>query len=224
MKCRIVALAGLALTTFAPAAWALGKGGSMLAIELIHGTADYADKLAGGSAGGPAEYITAYDHTEGGLQGQYWYMMSEDYALTITAGFGSFWETDKPGQGAAPGSPDLKFSSNSFNLRLGGDRVGKLGERTILYCGPGIEYWSGSATFEPSPFTGTGDYQNQTTTRIGLSARIGATMLIGDGWGVTTHVGGRYCYASAEEDGAKATWTPSSIEASAGFAFKFGGE
>ena len=54
MKCRIVALAGLALTTFAPAAWALGKGSSMLAIELIHGTADYADKLAGGSGGVPS--------------------------------------------------------------------------------------------------------------------------------------------------------------------------
>ena len=226
MRYRIVALAGLVLTTFAPAAWALGKGTSMLAIELIHGTADYADKLTAGSGAGPAEYITAYEHSEGGIQGQYWYMMSEDYALTVTAGFGSFWETDKPGQGAAAGSPDLEFNTNSYNLRIGGDRVGKIGERTIMYGGPGIEFWSGHATFKPDPFaaTPTGEYKNQNTTRIGLSARIGATMLLSEGFGLTTHVGGRYGYASTEEDGAKATWTPSSIEASAGVIWMFGGQ
>jgi hypothetical protein len=226
MKYRIVALAGLVLTTFAPAAWALGKGSSMFAIELIHGTGDYADKLTFGSSGGPASYITAYEHSEGGFQGQYWYMLSEDYALTVTAGYGSFWETDKPGQGASAGSPELEFTTSSFNLRLGGDRVGTLGERTIMYGGPGIEYWSGSATFKPDPFASTpsGEYKNESTTRISLSARIGATMLIGTGWGLTTHVGGRYGWASTEEDGAKASWTPSSVEASAGVIFVFGGQ
>ena len=69
MKRATVAVAGLLLMTFAPAAWALGKGGSMFAIELTNGTADFADKLTGQTTPtGTATYITAYDHSELGIQ------------------------------------------------------------------------------------------------------------------------------------------------------------
>jgi hypothetical protein len=224
MKRAMAAAAGcFLLAVLSPAAWAMGKGGSMFAIELTNGTADFADKLtAGGSGGGPAVYITAWTHSEMGVQGQYWRMMSDDYAVTLTAGWGFFNETDKPGQGATPGSPDLKYSSNSFNVRIGGDRVAKIGERATVYGGPGIEFWSGSAKFEPSPFTGTGSYKNQSTFRFGVSARLGGTMMIGKGYGVTAHVGGRYAHASVEEQGAKASWWPSSVESSAGLIWMFG--
>src|SRR5436190_22941412 len=98
----------------------------MLAIEVTNGTGDYADKLTGGGpSNDPAAYITAYDHSELGLQLQYWRMMSEDYAFTISAGWGFFNETDQHGQGAAAGAPDAKFSTSSFNVRLGGGRVVK---------------------------------------------------------------------------------------------------
>ncbi len=53
MKRATVAAAGLILVVFAPSAWALGKGGSMFAIELTHGTADFADKRAGLTTGPP---------------------------------------------------------------------------------------------------------------------------------------------------------------------------
>src|SRR5438034_6078158 len=89
MKRATVAVAGLFLMTFAPAAWALGKGGSMFAIELTHGTADFADKTQGATTPSyTATYISAWEHTELGIQGQYWRMMSEDYAVTLSAGFG----------------------------------------------------------------------------------------------------------------------------------------
>ena len=110
MKRATVAVAGLFLMTFAPAAWALGKGGSMFAIELTNGTADFADKLNGAHGGPPnytASYISAYDHSELGIQGKYWRMMAEDYAFTLSVGWGFFSETDKPGQGATAGSPTL---------------------------------------------------------------------------------------------------------------------
>src|SRR5437870_6832339 len=152
MKRATVAVAGLFLMTFAPAAWALGKGGSMFAIELTNGTADFSDKLKGATTGAPnytATYISAWDHSELGIQGQFWRMMSEDYAVTLSAGFGFFNETDQPSDSALANSPDHKFSINSFNVRLGGDRVARLGERTTMYGGPGIEFWSGSAKFEP---------------------------------------------------------------------------
>jgi len=228
MKRATVAVAGILLMAFAPAAWALGKGGSMFAIELTHGTADFADKTQGSTTGAPnytAVYISAHDHTELGIQGQYWRMMSEDYALTLSAGWGFFNETDEPGQGAAAGAPDHKFSISSFNVRLGGDRVAMLGERTMMYGGPGIEFWSGSAKFEPDfvvANTTTGEYKNESTTRISISARIGATMMVSEYVGLTAHVGGRYGHASVEEDGAKASWWPSSMEASAGVLYSFG--
>ena len=229
MKRATVAVAGLFLMAFAPTAWALGKGGSMLAIELTHGTADFADKANGSTTGSPnftAAYISAYDHSELGIQAQYWRMMAEDYAFTISAGWGFFNETDEPGQGAAPGSPDHKFSISSFNVRLGGDRIHMLGERTIVYGGPGIEFWSGNAKFEPDVVRGltTGEYKNESTLRWGLSARIGATMMLSEYVGLTAHVGGRYGHASVEEQGAKASWWPSSTESSAGLLYSFGKE
>jgi hypothetical protein len=201
----------------------------MFAIELTSGTADFADKANGSTTGSPnftATYISAYEHSELGIQGQYWRMMSEDYALALSAGWGFFSESDQPGQSAPAGSPDHTFSISSFNVRLGGDRVAKVGERTTMYGGPGIEYWSGSAKFEPDPFTtsGTGEYQNESVTRWSISARIGAIMWLSEYVGLTTHVGGRYGYASVEEQGAKATWWPSSVEAAAGFVYAFGAE
>jgi len=227
MKRATVALAGLLLVTFAPAAWALGKGGSMFAIELTHGTADFADKASGLTTAAPnftAQYITAYDTKELGVQGQYWYMMADDYAVTVSAGVGFMSEKDEPGQGAAANAPDLKFTTSSFNIRLGGDRVAKVGDRGMLYGGPGIEFWSGSAKFEPSPFTGTGEYKNESTIRFGISARLGGTMMLGEYFGLTTHIGSRFGYASIEEQGAKATWWPSSMEAAGGLVYTFGGE
>jgi hypothetical protein len=227
MKIRTLAFAALLLMTLAPGARALGKGGSMFAIELTHGTADFANKLAGSTDGNDvAEYISAFDHSEVGVQGQYWKMMSEDYALAVSLGYAFFSENDKPGQGAAPGSPELKFSTSSYNIRVGGDRVAKVGDRTVMYCGPGVEYWSGNSKFEPDPFStsGTGEYKDESVTRISLSARIGAIMMINESFGLTTHVGGRYGYASVKEQGAEATWWPSSVEAAAGLMWSFGGE
>ena len=227
MKSRTLAFTGLLLLTLAPGAWALGKGSSMFAVELTHGTADFANKLAGTTgANDVAEYVSAFDHSEMGIQGQYWKMMSEDYAFTVTLGYGFFSETDKPGQAAAAGSPELKFSTSSFNIRLGGDRVAKVGDRALMYAGPGIEYWSGNSKFEPDPFslTGTGEYKDESVTRISLSARIGAVMMLSEYFGLTTHVGGRYGYASVEEQGAKATWWPGSVEAAAGVMWTFGGD
>ena len=229
MKRAAVVCAGLFLMTIAPAAWALGKGGSMLAIELTNGTADFADKTQGSTTGPPnftAAYISAYEHSELGVQAQYWRMMSEDYAFTLTAGWGFFNETDEPGQGAASGSPDHKFSISSFNVRLGGDRMVKLSERMTLYCGPGIEFWSGNAKFEPGSFVGlTGsEYKGESTMRWGLSGRLGGTMWLSEYVGLTGHIGGRYGHASVEEQGAKASWWPSSIESSIGLLYAFGKE
>jgi opacity protein-like surface antigen len=213
------ALLGLVLmTAMAPGAWALGMGSSMFAIELTSGTADVADR----SSLGGLTYITASDHSETGVQGQYWYLMSDDYAVTVSAGIGFFSEEDKYDTTATTAFPNRKYSISSYNLRVGGDRVVKLGERTVMYGGPGIEYWSGKEKFKK--FGGAlDDYEGESTTRIGLSARLGAVMSLSDMVGITAHVGHRIGYASVEDKKAKATWWPSSFEGSMGIVFSFGG-
>ena len=226
MKRATVALAGLLLTVLAPGAWALGKGGSMFAIELTHGIASVADSSQGRlNAAGASGFLSSYDHSEVGVQGQYWYMMADDYAVAVSAGIGFFTETDEQGSKGAPvGGADMKFSLSSFNLRLGGDRVAKVGDRAIVYGGPGLEFWSGKAKFENFPVLGPREYEGENTTRIGLSARLGGIMMLGEYVGLTGHIGGRYGYASVEEQGAKATWWPSSVEAATGLVYMFGGE
>ena len=213
---RTLTLAVLALLLVAPRAHALGKGDNFFALELTHGVADlYTPDF--GSTG----YITAYDHSEQGVQGQYWKMMSTDYAFNVTAGWGFFSETDKPGAAAPPGSGDAKYSQSSFLVRVGGDRVASIGDRTLFYFGPGIEYWSGKAKFEQS---GLPSVETESITRYSLSARVGATMKVSKGWGVTGHVGTRIGMASAKDQGAKASWWPSSNEGSVGLMFLFGSE
>ena len=210
---------GLALIVMVIAttpALAITPGSSMFAIQLTNGVAD----LTGPEVG--SGYIGAYDHTEWGVQVQYWKMKGADYAFNISAGTSMFSEVDKPGDNALPGDPDLEYRQDSWNVRLGGDRVVKVGERAAIYFGPGIEYWSGSAEFDNIFAVGSTE-ETSTTTRISLYGRIGGVMSIGKSWGLTGHVGHRIGYATAEEAGAKATWWPSSFDGAGGLVFMFGG-
>jgi hypothetical protein len=215
MRIRSLVLAVLLVVLSAPSAWAIGKGTSMFAIQLTSGTADLIEPEAG------TGYSTAFEHSEIGVSGEYWNMVAEDYAFTIAAGMGFFGETDAPGSNVGPGAPDVTYSQSSFNIRIGGDRVVKIGESAVVFFGPGFEYWSGSATFEN--IFGPGEVESESTTRYSLNARIGATMLLSETFGITMHGGQRIGHASAEDAGAKVTWAPSSFEAACGIVFAFGG-
>lgn len=217
---RLLTFATLALLLPASSALAVGKGTSMFALGFSNGTADLYSPDGGG-------YISAYDHSETGVQGEYWLMMTEDYAFTLSGGVGFFSEKHEPGTGSSPGDPDRKYTQSSFNVRIGGDRVAKVGERAMVYFGPGVEFWSGKAKFEnfgivSPPAADT--YETESVTRISVSTRIGGHMLLGEKWGLTCHLDRKFGYASAEENGAKATWWPSSMGASGGLLFLFGGE
>lgn len=196
---------------------AVGRGTSMFAIQLTSGTADLYNPFDAGTTG----YISAYDHSEIGIEGQYWNMMADDYAFCIAAGIGFFGETNEPGPAAAPGDPQIEYSQSSFHVRFGGDRVVNLGRSAVLYFGPGIEYWSGKAEFEG--FGGPA-IETENVGRISLSSRLGAIMTIGESWGITGSVGHKIGTASAEDQGAEAKWWPSSFDAAGGVVFMFGGE
>jgi hypothetical protein len=153
-----------------------------------------------------------------GVQGQYWHLMSADYALTLAAGASWFGETDKSGN-VTPVVTD-KYTQTSFHARVGGDRVVSVGDRALLYFGPGFEFWRGKAKFERSTL---GSSESAQTSRYSLSGRIGAIMTIGPGWGLSFQIGRKVGYASATDAGAKATWWPSSTDAAGGITFLFGG-
>jgi hypothetical protein len=210
---------GLALIAMAVAspvlAAAVRPGASIFSIQFSHGVAD----LVGPDDGGG--YLGAYDHSEWGARAEFWKMMGPDYAFNVSGGVGWFEETDKPGDNALPDSPELRYEQKSWHVRVGGDRVVNLGDRAALYFGPGIEYWSGSATFE-NIFSAP-SLESPTTTRISLYGRIGGLLSVGKSWGLTGHVGHRIGYATASAEGAESTWWPSGYDAASGIMFTFGG-
>jgi hypothetical protein len=207
----------LALTLLSPtAALAVGKGSTFFGVQLASGTADLY------SLNGPG-YITAFDHSELSLQAQSWHFLTEDLALAISAGIGGFRETDKPGTGAPGGATDSKYTQSSFNVRIGGDHVVKLGERSMLFFGPGIEYWSGKAKFT-SGISSTQNWEDQTVSRYSLGGRIGAMMRARGPFSACFQIGHKVGLASATDNGAKATWWPSSFDAAGGVVLALGGD
>ncbi len=219
MKRFLTAGAMLAMLATASVA-AANQGTTFLGLQLTSGTADFATQL---STNPPfIGFAPAYDHSELGFKAEFWSMMSEEYAFNASAGYGLFSEENKAGDNAAPGDGTFRYSQTSWNFRVGGDRVVKLGDRSWLFFGPGIEYWSGKAKFEDET-PPAASYETEATSRISLSGRIGAHMMIGESWGFTLQAGHKLGRASYEEAGAKTTWWPSSMDASGGLVFAFGG-
>jgi hypothetical protein len=147
--------------------------------------------------------------------------MAPEYAFTMSGGVGKFSEEDKPGNGAAPGDGIQKYSQNSWNFRVGGDRMLRVGDKSYIFFGPGLEYWTGKAKFEDKTPPGA-EYETENVTRYSFDARVGGHMMVDEAWGFTVEVGSKIGKASYEENGAKTTWWPSSMEGSVGLVFKFG--
>ena len=193
-----------------------------LSLALTSSTADIAADVPvfNGTTFVQSGYASAYAHSEWGGKLEYWNMMGPEYAFNVSGGIGTFSEEDKPGT-AAGGAPTFKYTQNSWNIRVGGDRVLGVGEKSYIFFGPGIEWWSGKAKFEGLPIP-TGTYETKNVTRFSLGARIGGHMMVSPTWGVTAQVGTKIGHASYEEGGAKTTWWPSSMDGSVGLVFKLG--
>ena len=215
MKNRMFAVAVLAMLTVSSSAFAAGKGTSMLSLGLGQGTADtYAANDLGGLASGT--YLAPSTSPETSVGAEYWYMFSDDYALAISGayGFGSMeWESSDAAD------PKIKATTSSFKVRVGGDRVGQVGERFLVFMGPGLEYWNGKAKVD----VGGAEAESEGVSRFGVSGRIGGFMMLSSGVGIMGQVGHTFGYASVEDGSAKTTWWPGSFEASWGLTFSFGG-
>ncbi len=190
------------------------KGASILAIQLNEGVAD----LYFGTGAG---YITAFSHSEIGVQAQYWHLMTDDLALALTGGIGWFSEKDEPGSSSPAGSTDFKYTQSSWQVRAGVDHVAHITDKFHLFVGPGIQFWSGKAKTEggagPVP---AGKVESKNVNRIGIEGRIGVHMKMSDNFGGFLQIG-HYIAHAGVEDGGKATWWPSGHDGAGGIAFNF---
>jgi hypothetical protein len=217
IRMLIVALLLAATATVAAAA------DKFLAIQVSTGTADLATLSPfPGNPLAPPIAAPAYDHPEYGFRAEYWNMMGPEYAFNIAGGLNLFSEENKPANTAPPGTGTFKYTQNSWNIRVGGDRLLSVGEKSYIFFGPGLEYWSGKAKFEDET-PPSASYETENITRLSLLARIGGHMMVGPTWGVTAQVGTKVGYATYKEEGAETTWWPSSFDGALGLVFKIGG-
>jgi hypothetical protein len=216
MKRLITAIAAVSLLGWVGHARA-GEG-FVVGVGLVHSTADLANKTSATSS-----FVTAEDHSELGARIECWDILREHFALNIQANLGFFSETDKPGTGAPPNAKDGKYTQTSWSVRLGGDRIWSPLENTKMFCGPGLEFWSGKRKFEDiAGFAGT--YETENTSRFSLHGHLGVISMIGSNWGISGQLGHRIGFATYEEGGAKATWWPSSFDGAMELVFSFGGK
>lgn len=190
------------------------KGSSLFAVQLSEGVADLVDPTGAGN------YISAYDHSELGVQAQYWYFLKDEYALNLSGGIGFFSEINKPGQNAAPGATDFKYTQTSWQVRVGGDRVAKINDRFHIFAGPGIQLWSGKAKFDGGP-SFTPALESKNVMRWALEGRIGMHIALSEQAGLFGQLGHYVGYASVTDKGSKATWWPSGHDGAIGFALAF---
>jgi len=121
-----------------------------------------------------------------------------------------------------PGAPDVKITSASWKIRLGGDRIGSIGDRFTWFLGPGLEYWSGKPKFDNVFVAGSQD--GLTTTKWGINGRMGGVMWINPKMGIFGRLGDSVGSAATEEkQSGKNTWYYSNFEAAWGLRFKLGG-
>jgi hypothetical protein len=214
MKRLISSLASLALLFVAGQAIAAEKS-IVVGFGITHGTADI-----GAQSG---NYNSAFQTPELGGRFEYWNFMKENYALNFAANVGFSSETDEPRSTAPNGAKDLKFSTSSWSVRLGGDRTFNPIPNVTMFMGPGIEYWSGKAKFENGAAGFVPDYETKNTTRVSLHGHMGGMMMLGSNWGMSGQLGHKVGMASFEEGGGKSTWWPSSLDGAMELIFKFGG-
>lgn len=217
MKRWTLAITTFALLAVAPAAHAVGKGSSMLSLGLGQGSAPVQDVF--GVGGGYVEPAS-----EGAINAgaQYWYLFADDYALALSGqmAFGNQkWEP------ADATDPEAKKALSGFKFRVGGDRVGKVGDRFLVYMGPGLEFASNKAKLEVN---GQPDVETGNSTFFGVNGRIGGVMMLSDALGVSGEIGHSFGLASAEDEEdpagtAKSTWMTSDFSAFWGLTFVFGG-
>jgi hypothetical protein len=202
----IASLIGLVLMLAGPAgAERLGKGHSLVFVGIGGHTGQFVSPQ--GAAYG------RFDSGEVGGHLAYQRFLSDHWTLGVSGGYhGGQMKVDEAFFG------NLKLSTHSFTVRVGGDRYAFIDDDVALYAGPGVLFSRGRATLED---TGGGSDEGPDATEVGFNGRIGMYARLRKGAGLFGHIGQVLSRTSSEDATGKASWWSSTSEGSVGLAFDF---
>ena len=205
----------VASTALAANAAGLGRGANLFTVQLTGGDADLYAAIT--DVNGDVIRLQGFQHTEVGAQAQLWHFPTEHFAFNVTGGLGFWQEKDEYGPGA-PTTPDLEQKIQSWNVRIGGDRVTHLADNSIhIFMGPGIQLWQGKTKLEQ----GGVESETENVTRWALSGRMVGHLAINDRFGLVGQIGHFIGRASTDDRGAHSSWWTSGNDGALGLGVRF---
>jgi hypothetical protein len=163
----------------------------------------------------PASLSSLGEENELGLHLAWSYFLSDAWAGVISGGSNFGGQEFTPASGT-----EKKYSSSSYNVRLGFDRYAFINDAVALYAGPGLLYWKGKAEdtnlLTPGVTTTWPD-----VTEWAFNGRIGMYARMGTRYGLFGHIGQTIGSNSGEDPAGKVSWWSSHHEGSVGLAIDF---
>lgn len=148
--------------------------------------------------------------------------LSDTWAVALSGGFDAGSNTFK--YASSYPNPTLagteeKFSSRSFNLRIGADRYAFINDDVAVYAGPGLMFWRGHARYEGFGLGLDGTWPD--VNQIGFNGRLGLYARLSGRSGLFGHVGQVLARNTDDDSAGKNTWWTSHHEGSVGLAVDF---
>jgi hypothetical protein len=208
-RLNVVLIAALVVGTAAVPAHAakLQKGSSVVWIGLNGNVA----QLIGPTTGA----ANTFESGELGVHAAFSHFLCDAWTVCISGGA----DVGKSEFNPASGTTN-KFSSTSYNLRIGGDRYAFINDDVALYAGPGILYWSGRGKNEGSGDP-TFDGEWPKVTQVGLNGRVGMYARLGSHYALFGHIGQVIATNSASDTPGKNSWWSNHHEGTVGLALDF---
>ena len=148
--------------------------------------------------------------------------MSDTWTVGLSGGFDAGSSTFKYASSYPDPSragTEEKFSSRSFNVRIGGDRYAFINDDVAVYAGPGLTFWRGSAKYEGFGLGVDGRWAN--VTQIGFNGRMGLYARLKGHTALFGHIGQVLARNTDDDTPGKNTWWTNHHEGSVGLAVDF---
>lgn len=197
------------------AAFTLAAPGAVQAQRLTTGTSVIWAGLNGNTAqliGPVAGSGNTFESGELGLHLAYSYFLNPAWTLVMSGGLDVGGNEFEPASGPTP-----KFTSNSWNVRLGFDRYAFISDDIAIYAGPGLQLWRGKGEFDGSGDPSV-DREWPTVRQIAFNGRLGMYARFAKHYALFGHVGQVIGQNSGEDGNGKNTWWSNHHEGSVGLA------
>jgi hypothetical protein len=148
--------------------------------------------------------------------------LSDNWTIALSGGFDAgsskFKYADSYPNPSLAGTEE-KFSSRSFNVRIGGDRYAFINDDVAVYAGPGLMFWRGHGKYEGFGFGVDGDWPD--VTQIGFNGRLGLYARLKGHTALFGHMGQVLARNTDDDSAGKNTWWTNHHEGSVGLAVDF---